>query len=122
MPKDATHHGRPWMRKSAAAGFALAVGATLLAGCSSDAGSAPTLTWYINPDDGGQAELAKRCTDESGGAYNIETSLLPNDAASQREQLARRDFPYCTDEVSAGIVGQINSRWPAAHHGHEHDA
>lgn len=90
MPKDATHHGRPWMRKSAAAGFALAVGATLLAGCSSDAGSAPTLTWYINPDDGGQAELAKRCTDQSGGAYTIETSLLPNDAASQREQLARR--------------------------------
>ncbi|SJN27560.1 non-hydrolyzing UDP-N-acetylglucosamine 2-epimerase [Luteococcus japonicus] len=43
-------------------------------------------------------------------------------SAGWREQLARRDFPYCTDEVSAGIVGQINSRWPAAHHGHEHDA
>jgi len=78
------------MKKSAAAGFALAVGATLLAGCSSDSGSTPTLTWYINPDDGGQAELAKRCTDASNGAYTIETSLLPNDAASQREQLARR--------------------------------
>ncbi|MCC9197038.1 extracellular solute-binding protein [Arthrobacter sp. zg-Y820] len=77
------------MRKHAAAGFALAVGATLLSGCSSSEG-APTLTWYINPDDGGQAELASRCSDASGGAYTIETSLLPNDAASQREQLARR--------------------------------
>nr|WP_231554449.1 extracellular solute-binding protein [Arthrobacter sp. L77] len=49
-----------------------------------------SLTWYINPDAGGQAEIAQRCSDESGGRYSIETSLLPNDAASQREQLARR--------------------------------
>lgn len=90
MPQGAKHHGRHRMKKSAAAGFALAVGATLLAGCSSDSGSTPTLTWYINPDDGGQAELAKRCSDASNGAYTIETSLLPNDAPSQREQLARR--------------------------------
>ncbi|MDF2498545.1 MAG: transporter substrate-binding protein, partial [Arthrobacter koreensis] len=90
MPQGAKHHGRHRIRKSAAAGFALAVGATLLAGCSSDSGSTPTLTWYINPDDGGQAELAKRCTDASNGEYTIETSLLPNDAPSQREQLARR--------------------------------
>ncbi|MCC3281491.1 extracellular solute-binding protein [Arthrobacter caoxuetaonis] len=90
MPRDARLPGRARRKKFAAAAFALAVGATLLAGCSSDSGSTPTLTWYINPDDGGQAEIAKRCSDASDGAYTIETSLLPTDAASQREQLARR--------------------------------
>ena len=90
MPKDARHWGRTRKGARAAAGVALAVGATLLTGCGSDEGAAPKLTWYINPDAGGQAELAKRCSDASNGAYTIETSLLPNDAASQREQLARR--------------------------------
>lgn len=67
----------------------LALAATLLTGCAAEAGP-PTLTWYINPDDGGQAELAKRCTEAADGQYRIETSLLPRDAAAQREQLARR--------------------------------
>ena len=48
------------------------------------------LTWYINPDDGGQAEIAKQCTEAADGAYTIETSVLPRDASAQREQLARR--------------------------------
>ncbi|MDO5504403.1 MAG: extracellular solute-binding protein, partial [Actinomycetia bacterium] len=61
-----------------------------LSGCASDDGGAPTLTWYINPDDGGQAAIAAKCTEESGGRYRISTSLLPRDASSQREQLARR--------------------------------
>ncbi|MDO5618621.1 MAG: extracellular solute-binding protein [Kocuria sp.] len=61
-----------------------------MAGCSSNDGGTVQLTWYINPDDGGQAELAQQCSDASNGAYNISTSLLPRDAASQREQLARR--------------------------------
>ena len=90
MPNDARHWGRTRKSARAAAGIALALGATLLTGCGSDEGAAPTLTWYINPDAGGQAELAKQCSEASGGAYTIETSLLPNDAASQREQLARR--------------------------------
>ena len=90
MPKEARHGGRTRQSARAAAGIALALGATLLSGCGSDEGAAPTLTWYINPDAGGQAELAKQCSEASGGAYTIETSLLPNDAASQREQLARR--------------------------------
>ncbi|ROS23046.1 extracellular solute-binding protein [Cellulomonas sp. PhB150] len=72
--------------------LALAVVAGLvapLAACSSDDGP-PTLTWYINPDDGGQAEIAKRCTEAADGAYRIVTSILPRDASAQREQLARR--------------------------------
>ncbi len=89
MPMDARHNDRPRKRARAAAGVALAIGATLLTGCSSEEGP-PTLTWYINPDDGGQATIAEICTDQADGAYTIQTSLLPSDAGAQREQLARR--------------------------------
>lgn len=76
------------LRRTVAAGAVVALAATLGA-CSADDG-VPTLTWYINPDDGGQADIAASCTEAADGAYRIETSLLPRDAASQREQLARR--------------------------------
>jgi multiple sugar transport system substrate-binding protein len=61
----------------------------VLAACGDDSGP-PTLAWYINPDNGGQVEIAKRCTEAADGKYRIETSLLPNDASAQREQLLRR--------------------------------
>ncbi|NKX55222.1 extracellular solute-binding protein [Arthrobacter mobilis] len=85
MPVDQQH--RPRARHRAVA--ALASAALLLTGCAAEAGP-PVLTWYINPDAGGQAAIAAKCTEAAGGRYRIETSLLPNDAASQREQLARR--------------------------------
>jgi multiple sugar transport system substrate-binding protein len=67
------------------------VSAVALAGCgSSDSGGAASLTWYINPDNGGQATLAKECSDQSNGAYRISTQVLPNNATDQREQLVRR--------------------------------
>lgn len=62
----------------------------MLAGCASDDSGPTELMWYINPDNGGQAALAEKCSAESGGEYTITTSLLPRDAATQREQLARR--------------------------------
>ncbi len=65
------------------------MGTLLLGGCGSG-DTDNTLTWYINPDAGGQAAIAEKCTTEANGRYRIETSLLPSDAASQREQLARR--------------------------------
>lgn len=71
-----------------AAASVVALAATL--GACAPGDGVPTLTWYINPDAGGQAKIAAACTDASDGAYRIETSLLPRDAASQREQLARR--------------------------------
>ncbi|MDO5683953.1 MAG: extracellular solute-binding protein, partial [Propionibacteriaceae bacterium] len=79
-------------RRRAGAGLLAAafLSVAALSGCASDDGGAPTLTWYINPDDGGQATIAQRCTEASGGKYRITTSLLPRDASSQREQLARR--------------------------------
>ncbi|MGY1719820.1 extracellular solute-binding protein [Blastococcus sp. SYSU DS0552] len=78
---------RPRRLAGAAAGVVLA---SALAACGGDSGGPPTLTWYINPDNGGQAELASRCTEAAEGRYRIETALLPRDAASQREQLVRR--------------------------------
>ena len=87
-----THHsrraGKPRTVRSVAA--AAAASAMLLTGCSGGESGPPTLTWYINPDDGGQDVLAQQCSDASGGKYKIQTSLLPRDASSQREQLARR--------------------------------
>ncbi|NKZ03585.1 extracellular solute-binding protein [Actinomadura latina] len=82
----AGRHGPPG---GAAAAVALMMLAGGLAGCGSGDGT-PKLTWYINPDNGGQAAIAKSCTQAAGGKYRIETSLLPSDATQQREQLIRR--------------------------------
>lgn len=79
--------------KAAKGRAGLAVAALIAAGtlaCGGGGGGTPTLTWYVNPDNGGQDDLAKKCTEEAGGAYRVETALLPRDASSQREQLVRR--------------------------------
>lgn len=76
-------------RGGALATSAAMLAVAVLAGCSADA-ETPELMWYINPDNGGQTEIAAKCTEEAGGKYRITTSLLPRDASSQREQLARR--------------------------------
>jgi multiple sugar transport system substrate-binding protein len=77
-------------RPGAIAVTSLGLASLLLTGCGPAESGTPTLTWYINPDAGGQAAIAELCTEEADGEYRIETSLLPNDAAAQREQLARR--------------------------------
>jgi multiple sugar transport system substrate-binding protein len=60
-------------------------------GCGSQAvAGTPRINWYVNPDNGGQAEIARRCTERAGGRYRIATSLLPRSASDQREQLLRR--------------------------------
>lgn len=105
-------------RKSATL-VALVVTTSGLAACAADTGP-PTLTWYINPDNGGQAEIAQRCTDASDGAYRIQTSLLPREASAQREQLARRlaasddsidlmslDPPFIPEFAEAGFLADI---------------
>lgn len=106
--------GRRTVTLAAAGAMVLA-----LAACGDD-DDAPTLTWYINPDDGGQAEIAGRCTEEADGAYRIETSLLPREASAQREQLARRlaandssidlismDPPFIPEFAEAGFLAEI---------------
>lgn len=90
LPSPAkTPNGHRPRRPHTARTVAVIIGSLLLAGCA-PAQADNVLTWYINPDNGGQAAIAEKCTQESGGEYRIETSLLPTDAAAQREQLARR--------------------------------
>lgn len=72
-----------------AGGVAFLLAAATLAACGGESGP-PTLNWYINPDNGGQANLAKQCTQEAGGKYQIKISGLPTAADAQREQLVRR--------------------------------
>jgi multiple sugar transport system substrate-binding protein len=91
-----------------------------LAACGGSEGSTPTLTWYINPDSGGQAELAKRCTEEADGAYRIEVAQLPRESSEQRQQLVRRlaandasidlmslDPPYIPEFAEAGFLAPV---------------
>ena len=108
------------VRRPQAAVAAMTLGLTLgLVACSGESGP-PVLTWYINPDDGGQEEIAARCTEEAGGDYEIQTSLLPRDASSQREQLARRlaasdtsidimslDPPFIPEMAAAGFLAPV---------------
>ena len=107
-------------RRGAAALAAAALAATALAACSSGSGGPPTLTWYINPDSGGQAEIAQKCTDAAQGRYTIETTLLPREASAQREQLVRRlaanddsidimslDPPFIPEFAEAGFLAPV---------------
>ena len=84
-PLPGTRRGSPLLRGAAA----LSLLAGTLTACGGSGGT-PTLTWYVNPDNGGQAKLASECTQASGGKYKIKTSILPNGATDQREQLVRR--------------------------------
>jgi multiple sugar transport system substrate-binding protein len=63
------------------------------AGCGDDedAGAGVDLNFFVATQPGGTIqEVAKRCTEESGGAYTVNVELLPTDASQQREQLVRR--------------------------------
>jgi len=106
--------------RSIAATAALAL-ALPLAACASESGP-PTLTWYINPDNGGQVKIASLCTQAAKGEYRITTEVLPRDAASQREQLARRlaakdssidimslDPPFIPELAEPGFLAPIPS-------------
>jgi multiple sugar transport system substrate-binding protein len=93
---------------------------SLLAGCGGGDDGTPTLTWYINPDSGGQAEIAQRCTEAADGRYRIETSQLPRESSEQRQQLIRRlaandrsidimslDPPYIPEFSEAGFLAPV---------------
>ena len=63
---------------------ALSLAAGVLTACGSS-GGAPTLTWYINPDNGGQAAVAEEL--QHGRSTRSTTQVLPQDASQQRVQL-----------------------------------
>jgi multiple sugar transport system substrate-binding protein len=77
-------------RVAGAAGALLA--AVVLAACGGSAeGGTPEVRWFVAIQPGGSIqEIAKRCTEEADGKYEIELELLPTDADPQREQLVRR--------------------------------
>lgn len=80
-----------WRRRVAGAGVGVLLAVPLAAcGDGSAATGTPTLNWYVNPDNGGQAAIAQQCSADSGGKYAIDVSILPSNAAQQREQLMRR--------------------------------
>jgi multiple sugar transport system substrate-binding protein len=95
---------------------ALALTGVILASCRGEA-DGRTLNWYVNPDNGGQARLAAKCSAASNGRYRILVSDLPRDATGQREQLVRRlaardssidlmnlDPPFVPEFAEAGFL------------------
>ena len=108
--------GRPWGRRKVAPLAALALASGLLAACGGDSGP-PELTWYINPDAGGQDAVAEECSTDD---YTISTQVLPQDAGQQRIQLARRlaakdpeidlmsiDPPFTAEFADAGFLAEV---------------
>src|SRR4051812_49544880 len=85
-----TSRGRSSRRGLAGAAALLVTAGTLAACGGGGSGGTPTLTWYINPDSGGQDKIAASCSAASNGAYKLETSVLPRNSDAQREQLVRR--------------------------------
>lgn len=96
-----------------------------VAACSQQSGT-PTLTWYINPDNGGQKRLAEKCA-PANGPYKVVIQTLPNSASDQREQLVRRlaaqdssidvmslDPPYVAEFANAGFLKQFDKQDEAA--------
>jgi multiple sugar transport system substrate-binding protein len=103
-------------RRVGAAGLGVACVLGLVA-CSGDDDGPPELTWYINPDAGGQAAVAEACSTDD---YTITTQVLPQDANQQRIQLARRlaagdpeidimsiDPPFTAEFANAGYLAEI---------------
>ena len=102
-------------RRVGAAGLGVTCMLGLVA-CSGDGGP-PEITWYINPDAGGQAAVAEACSTDD---YTITTQVLPQDANQQRIQLARRlaagdpeidimsiDPPFTAEFANAGYLAEI---------------
>lgn len=98
------------MTSRAATTALICLGATVLAvaalgGCGSGSEGSGTreLSWFVAIQPGGTIEeVAKRCSQESGGRYRVEPEFLPTDASQQREQLVRR---LGADDSSIDIVG-----------------
>ena len=105
------------VRHLLAASAALMTASGLLAACSAGAASGDVLTWYINPDSGGQEKVAENCSTDD---YTIAVQVLPQNASEQRIQLSRRlaaedpeidimsiDPPYTAEFANAGFLAAI---------------
>ncbi|MDP9227453.1 MAG: extracellular solute-binding protein [Actinomycetota bacterium] len=83
----------------------------LISACGgSSEGSGKTLNWFVAIQPGGSIqEVAKQCTEQSGGRYEIQLELLPTDADPQREQLVRR---LGAEDTSVDLIG-MDIPWTA---------
>lgn len=103
-------------RRSLALAVSAAMASSLLAACGGGGGK-PTLVWYINPDNGGQAAVAANCSTDQ---YTVTVQVLPQDSSQQRIQLARRlaahdagidlmslDPPFTAEFADAGFLAEI---------------
>ena len=64
---------------------------------------AASLNWFVAIQPGGSIEeIAKACTEQSGGKYEINLELLPTEADQQREQLVRR---LGAEDPSIDLIG-----------------
>jgi multiple sugar transport system substrate-binding protein len=82
-----------------------ALAGTALSACggSSDSSGPRQLKFFVAIQPGGTIEeVSKRCSEESGGKYEITPEFLPTDASQQREQLVRR---LGAEDPSIDIVG-----------------
>jgi multiple sugar transport system substrate-binding protein len=92
--------------------FAVALcGAVIISGCGGGGSSGPpSLNWFVAIQPGGSIqEVAKRCTEQAQGRYEIDLELLPTDADPQREQLVRR---LGAEDSSVDLVG-MDIPWTA---------
>lgn len=72
-------------------------------GSSDDDGGPTSLNWFVAIQPGGSIEeVAKTCTEQSNGEYQIDLELLPTEADQQREQLVRR---LGAEDSSIDLVG-----------------
>ncbi len=90
--------------------------------CGGPVAGPVVVTWYVNPDNGGQRRLAEQCTAAAGGAFRLEVQVLPASADAQREQLVRRlasrdrsidlmslDAPFVAEFANAGFLRPIEA-------------
>jgi multiple sugar transport system substrate-binding protein len=85
------------------AASSLAAMALVACGGGSNDSGARQLTFFVAIQPGGSIEeVSKRCSEESGGKYEITPEFLPTDASQQREQLVRR---LGAEDPSIDIVG-----------------
>ena len=114
-------------RKVLTAGLVLTLAAGVVSACSSTSSGPPTLNWYINPDNGAQATLAQECTAAAHGKYKITTTILPNDASQQRQQLVTRlsasdssidlmslDPVFVSEFAEAGFLDDVPAQYQAS--------
>lgn len=114
MSGPGERHGGASRARRVGAAVVTSVGLAVVAGCGGDESAVPTLTWYTTNVP--QADLAAKCSEQAED-YDIRTSLLPNNASGQREQLLRRlaasdrsvdvislDPPFMAEFANAGFL------------------